>query len=171
MLVSRPLLGFIGIALFLTGLDRPALGRTSQDAARSPIEFRLHHAEASASTDVDIWAPADSRMILETQAELSAIRQSASSSGDSRRSFSDVVLTGVSILPVYGQFANHDWMKGIVALGTAAGLTTAIVLGNERSNPELVRLGTLGLYPLFVFGTLDAYFTRAHREPSLAPKP
>ena len=171
MFVSRPLLGFIGCALLLTGLDRPAWGQSTPRADRAPIEFRLHHVDASASTDVDIWTPVDSRVLLDTQTELTAMRQTLSAAGDSRRSFSDVVLTGFSMLPVVGQFANRDWMKGLVTLGTAAGLTTAIVLGNDRNNPDLVRLGTLGLYPLAVFGTLDAYFTRTQREQPNLPTP
>lgn len=171
MFINRPLMGLLGSWLLIVAVDRPVLGQPAQASSRSPIEFRLHHPDSTASTDVDIWAPADSRVIVETQAELSAIRQAMPSPAESRRSFSDVVLTGVSLLPVVGQFANRDWMKGLVTLGTAAGLTTAIVIGNERNNPELVRLGTLGLYPLVVFGSLDAYFTRAQRDQQSPQKP
>ena len=171
MFINRPVLGLIGSLILIAALGEPVLGQPAQAPARAPIEFRLHHPDSSASTDVDIWAPADARVIIETQAEISAIRQTLSSPIETRHAFSDVVLTGVSMLPVVGQFTNRDWMKGFVTLGTAAGLTTAIVLGNHQNNPELVRLGTLGLYPLVVFGSLDAYFTRVHRDQPQDPRP
>ncbi|MNL33774.1 hypothetical protein D3C87_1557030 [compost metagenome] len=164
MPVNRPLRGFLGCALLLVGFNAQAWAKTPQDAGRSPIEFRLHHPVASASMDVDIWAPVDPGVVLETQQDLQAIRQSALPPADPRQSFGDVLLAGLATLPVAGQFANHDWLKGLVTLGTAAGLTTAIVLGSERNNPQLVRLGTLGLYPLAVFGAVDAFVTRQQRD-------
>ncbi len=171
MLVTRPLWGLICGTLLLSGFNSPAWAQAARNAERSPIEFRLHHPEATASTDVDIWAPADPRVLHDTQQDLAAIQQSVSPSRDSRPSFTDALLTGMATLPVIGQFANHDWMKGLVTLGTAAGLTTAIVIGNDRNDPQLVRLGTLGLYPLAVFGTVDALVTRQKREakPSVHP--
>ena len=164
MLATRPLRGFLGCALLLTGFNAQALAQTPQNISRSPIEFRLHSPSASASMDVDIWAPVDPGVLLETQQALQAIRPSALPASDPRQSFGDVMLAGLATLPVAGQFANHDWLKGLVTLCTAAGLTTAIVLGNERNNPQLVRLGTLGLYPLALFGTVDAYVTRQQRD-------
>jgi len=171
MFVTRPLRGIIGCSLLVTGSTLPAFAEPSPDASRSPIEFRLHHPVASASTDVDIWTPADPRVLLDTQADLAALRPPASAPEDPRHSFGSVVLTGLASLPVIGQFANHDWMKGLVTLGTAAGLTAAIVLGHERNNPQLVRLGTLGLTPLAVFGTVDALVTRQQREAEAAAHP
>lgn len=174
MLVSRSLRGFLGCTLALHGLGvalpAPALAQEAR-VARAPIEFRLHAPAASASSEVDIWAPADPRIILEAQSEITALRQSVGPPADARHSFGGMLLGAVTALPVIGQFANHEWMKGTLALVTAAGLTTAIVLGNDRGDAQLVRLGTLGLYPLAIYGTVDALVTRQQRATPATPRP
>lgn len=158
------LLGLVGLLM-----AEPVLADAPLASERSPIEFRLHPVESTPLPDADIWTPADPQVLLETQAELSALRPQLDSLHEERAPFGDAVLSTLTTLPIVGQFANREWMKGLIALGTAAGLATAIVVGSDQNNPQLVRLGTLGLYPLAVFGSLDAYVTRANRAPVEGP--
>jgi hypothetical protein len=168
MVIVRKLSVAIACALAGTALARPALATSADATERAPLEFRLHHPETAASRDHDIWEPSDPSLLLRVQQELSVLQPSKGLQEDPRHAFGDMVLAGVTTLPVVGQFANHDWLKGLLVLGTGAGLTAGIVLGNQRNDAELTRLGTLGLYPLVLFSMLDAFVTAQSRK-SAAP--
>lgn len=168
MFINRLLIALLGGALLGNGLAAPGWAIPAEPSERAPIEFHLHSATPSVAGDHDIWTSSEAALILRSQQELAALRP-AMAAADLRQPFSEAVSSGLSLLPVVGQFANQDWMKGLVALGTAAGLTTAIVLGQSQNQPDLVRLGTLGLYPLVIMGTLDAYATRQERHRSRSP--
>lgn len=170
MTVNRVFSLLLGSAFLLASAGRPVLAK-ADDPERSPIEFRLVHPEAAPYRDGDLWEDVNPAVLRETQQGLDALRRSPAAAEDPRQSFSSVLRGGLSILPVVGQFANHDWMKGLIVLGTGAGLVTGIALGQQRDNPELTRLGTLGLYPLVLFSMLDAFGTSRQRAHDAATRP
>lgn len=169
MPVNRPISALLAATMTLGLMAVPSLA-DPLPRERSPIEFRLVHPETRPTPETDIWEAADPAALLEMQQGLLEIR-SRPSEADPRQAFAAALGRGITMLPVIGQFANHDWLKGLLVLGTGAGLAAGIYLGQERDAPELVRLGSLGLYPLVVFSMADAIGTSKHREKTTSPVP
>jgi hypothetical protein len=161
--------------ILATTLTLSAIGQSAraepplpaEDASRAPIEFRLVHPAPHTPEDTDVFEEGDPAAIQRLQAEMAAMPRLANPH-DPRQSFTSVLASGLTLLPVIGQFANHDWVKGLLVLGTGAGLGVGIYLGQRDGNPQLIRLGTLGLYPLAAFSVLDAYATSRHRAEEAA---
>ncbi|GEM_PF-2191595 len=159
-----------GCSLALAAIAGPASAEPAEKAASGSIQFRLRHPEpgspqaGTSEHDEAIWEDVNPAWIREAQEGLLESRHPVAQGEDPRSTLSGAVLSGLTLLPVVGQFANHEWMKGLLVLGTGIGLATGITLGNRRGNPQLVQLGTLGLYPLVGFSLIDAYGTAQHRN-------
>lgn len=173
MIPPRSLSLPLGTALTLSLFSLPAAAESPvhpAEEARPAIEFRLRHPEPRPDRDADIFEEADPGVFERLQAEIAA-RPKPAASHDPRASFTGVLGSGLRHLPVVGQFANQDFIKGFLILGTGAGLGAAIYLGERDGNPSFTRLGTLGLYPLVIFSLLDAYGTAGHRAESAKQAP
>lgn len=167
MLVNRSISAVLGSAMTL-GLMAGPSHADPMPSERSPIEFRLVHPEPRPTPETDIWEAPDPAALRKPQQERLELGNRAAVA-DPRQTFASALGTGIAMLPVIGQFANHDWLKGLLVLGTGAGLAAGIYLGQRRDDPELVRLGSLGLYPLVVFSMADAIGTSRHRENASSP--
>lgn len=132
---------------------------------RPPIDFRVDQPEVQPVPETDLFEEADPEAVLEEQRRLSALRQPLVTSNDTRQPVTSALLSGLAVLPGIGQFVNGEWLKGLLVLGTGSLLVAGIQVGNQRKNPSLVTTATYGLYPLVLFGTVDAIAT-SRRRPS-----